>query len=1326
MPILFSNFLKDASLSTSPYDETLNYLVEEEDNDKKIEEEKRKLAELRQTEEDKLKTMQISLEEDKPETVPSSTFSSFLDNASNVEIDSTLDTISTRRKMQYGFKQEPMIAGSIWRLGKGRLQSLFTDETFDEAAQRIEKARQEKIFEEFPEFYGVQEGLDPSILSGRIGAGLADPATLAISFILPWAKIAQTGKIATVATGASLAAGETILREKALYGEVSPSMVGLSAVIGGGSAQLGSVIASKLGGKGTRHTLNNIDENGNTIRTDILDRSASPVTALNDDTVDALNIISRELAVENPGNVIRNITNNVESAGVLYQKVDLIRKEIINIKDILSPHLQQMKKINKNHIVVDATNKIVFKPSKIISRSEGKKLINQLNKNNEELSKVRTQLNEINIVKQPNDVAILGVESLHKAYKKGLLKGKIGDSLTRALVQEITRPLIGATAGGLVGIYLTEYEDYDNQALYYSMALGTFAGLLSKRLELSKYKLPARTKKVANDELEYIFKADMFSRMKRFLATSHASKLTSSGNPILQKFGLEFFRTQGATLRTGQVLEDSVESLSDSSFEFFKKSLFDIIGSADDNTILAAGRILQQRNMPSNAKYSFLQTGDLENVEAKLLADNLFKLNVGFKDYMKKAGISFTEQDSYGLTQILDRTVLENLGHSEAVKVFTKAFQLQAKNNKGKIIPGFSKVDETTKNLLPIEELTTKQAEKLAIKYIQSADNLRRQLVLDADKLLEEKNLSAFIKTNGQPINQNETVVHSARFFENERVLFDQEARALAKEFFVQDPISTNLSLFDNSVKVAEFARRYGAKGQGIQDLKKQLKTYYKTIDKKGIQNPYLQKLYNQDIKDISDSVNAYFKVYDANMVKFSSDAARTGILALQTLMATTSLTKVAIPSLGDILQTIQNSGVKAAFKSSLNRIKKGKTGRFADELALYSEQQSRVWGKRKYNGALERELSNFTLDANTNTQRRLVEFQRIFFEAIQLGRITRFARAFAYDAGAFRVFDLSKKISTPGTKLTRPELRQLNFLGLDEDAARFLGRFKNIDEAYENSIGKKLIDRAGRRSADRDALIPQVGNRRLFSQSKNPFMKLAGSFLSWAQAKGAQTNALIRRIEEGEGKLALMMLATLPIYAAVRDIYVAINPNKEFREEHGKFTQSIKEKDLQMFTEAIADSAIFTGQLMPWYIDKIVNATKFGTTDAIETVYPIAGFINDVAKIPTTEGARSKGVVLVEEVIPFGKDITRSEVIGELVTDEEDITLKELAKLKDEEAKIIPKPFSQGGPVRQQYFEGEKVSKDFPVTDVKETAADRVDPFTGQPYSDQMKELGL
>ena len=51
---------------------------------------------------------------------------------------------------------------------------------------------------------------------------------------------------------------------------------------------------------------------------------------------------------------------------------------------------------------------------------------------------------------------------------------------------------------------------------------------------------------------------------------------------------------------------------------------------------------------------------------------------------------------------------------------------------------------------------------------------------------------------------------------------------------------------------------------------------------------------------------------------------------------------------------------------------------------------------------------------------------------------------------------------------------------------------------------------------------------------------------------------------------------------------------------------------------------------------------------------------------------------------------------------------------------------FAEGGIVRQSYFEGEKVSEDFPVTDVAEEPANRVDPFTGEPYKAQMEELGL
>jgi hypothetical protein len=44
----------------------------------------------------------------------------------------------------------------------------------------------------------------------------------------------------------------------------------------------------------------------------------------------------------------------------------------------------------------------------------------------------------------------------------------------------------------------------------------------------------------------------------------------------------------------------------------------------------------------------------------------------------------------------------------------------------------------------------------------------------------------------------------------------------------------------------------------------------------------------------------------------------------------------------------------------------------------------------------------------------------------------------------------------------------------------------------------------------------------------------------------------------------------------------------------------------------------------------------------------------------------------------------------------------------------------------RKQYVEGGKVSKEYPVSDALETPADRVNPTTGLPFSDQMARLGL
>ena len=76
----------------------------------------------------------------------------------------------------------------------------------------------------------------------------------------------------------------------------------------------------------------------------------------------------------------------------------------------------------------------------------------------------------------------------------------------------------------------------------------------------------------------------------------------------------------------------------------------------------------------------------------------------------------------------------------------------------------------------------------------------------------------------------------------------------------------------------------------------------------------------------------------------------------------------------------------------------------------------------------------------------------------------------------------------------------------------------------------------------------------------------------------------------------------------------------------------------------------------------------------------------------------------------------------GNFVFSIEDVTTFDVTP-EMKQAKLL---FKKGGIVRQPYFEGEKVSEDFPVTDVTEEPANRVDPFTGEPYKAQMEELGL
>ena len=113
-----------------------------------------------------------------------------------------------------------------------------------------------------------------------------------------------------------------------------------------------------------------------------------------------------------------------------------------------------------------------------------------------------------------------------------------------------------------------------------------------------------------------------------------------------------------------------------------------------------------------------------------------------------------------------------------------------------------------------------------------------------------------------------------------------------------------------------------GKKGQGLRKVFADIKKYYSQFGNVDT-NSSLQKLVREDFEQVRNSVNAYFGVYDLQRGGVrGSDAFKSLILTLQTLLSTTKLTKVALPSLGDLLQVIQNSGFRAAANSALLQIK--------------------------------------------------------------------------------------------------------------------------------------------------------------------------------------------------------------------------------------------------------------------------------------------------------------------------------------------------------------------------------------------------------------------
>ena len=1264
------------------------------------------------------------------------------------------------KKISYGWAQEPTIAGSLWRLGKAGLKSLVSNQTYAEVAKEIEAARQEEIRKDFPELFGKEE--DAWVLAGRMGLAVADPVT----FFLPWAKAAKAGKISVAALGSSVAVGDVALREKALYGEVRGSSLALAASLGGVSSVLGSMLLPAQ--RGGRETFETIGENGFKVK---------KVINIGDEFFEnpLLKIRKRKKLVEEAskftrtgeeilgrhGTIIENLLNSNKNAGFHYTQNTIINKHIKILEQELSI----------------AKNKVQGLPTAEVTRIE-----KELLKANEKFDLNQDKLEKILFEQLPQDFGDAAFIQFNTALKNGIFKE---EGVPQWLMQELTSPIIGSAGGFAFGV-TTADEDNTMSYVWGSMLIGAGLGQLRKNFNRANYSLQDMSK--VNQFLkegEQIYKRSYLSVGKNLLAGTHAAKL-QAGIDSVRSFGAKLFNLQGGGLKQDTVLGESVEEAKHIQLNIWSSvALGEIIGNRNQATVRAAGRILNEKNMSVTSKSSFLQKGDLENSEAAKLADELEKFTNEFKKYVESVGIQFTETEQYGLTQLLRKDLQLNL--KETTEELTSAFKIQFTNDwrnkklqlqsKGEYRGRYVHIEDLDKTGTNVRSYTRSYiddtlgdgskngwAKDKATRYINGQTQERRHsLWADDIDFLDEASLKQKMFRDSAK-QEEDVIITAARHFDNQRVLYDQEARAFLanKDYFEDDPLLTLQALIHNTVPVVEFARVFGAKGEGLQavfsGIKKEINLKARKAKGKGTfeSNKSLQLLAKAQIQDVKNSVDAYFGMYQIDRA-YKKDAMLNVVVTLQTILSTTKLTKVALPSLGDLIQTFKNSGFSAARESAIKQMARrrgedtwvpsevlGLRGKrpVGDQYSSDTSVSDIIWNKRLYNGLLHREMKNWMVER--------------FFEIVQLGRITRFAREFAYDAGAIRAWQLSQKLNKKGT-LPKRFKKDAARLGLDTDSLKYLNKFKSLDEIEGNILGEKLISRAGFKSAERDALIPTVGNRRLFAQSRDPGIRFLGSFLSWAQAKTSQTNALISRVESGDAALAIRMLAALPIFMAVRELQLDLNSSDTFKKDVTVSTSPDISSDLKR----IGDGIIFSAEVMPWYLDKGINTLRgYGTDTPVTSLSPVLGLMNALTKegsqtviegIPSliagdTDDFISGAIGSAENAIPFFKDLNRSkgflnptlDIMGKPVGMSLEDWLKgnRYGPLKPEyEFNPLELEYNYKKLELEPLFKGGAVSKDHPVPKAPvipmerkdrmgdqsyatQASAEPINPFTGEPYT--------
>jgi len=1163
-------------------------------------------------------------------------------------------------ELAYGWEKSTWLGGDVYRFlaNKGDKETLAALE--EDRIKDIEASYRNLTEED------KQSGW---ALTGEIGGLLLDPSAVALGYLGVPSKIAKLGKLANrgiqAASSGAVVSGDYAIRELAAGREVDPVMFTASALAGGA---VGALIPPGVGKK-----VKETKTEDTIIPQTKAEDTIIPQTKAVDDVVEETPTIHKPLEKEEQDSLDFLIDEWYSSKK---ESLDDILNNINNSRKIVLANRIQLKYKEQKQLRRKGGPKDSFKylkPGDKLSDADFLKLESLVEKSKDYRKQMPNMYEEQAENMSENIIGPAG-------------KLKIVGQLNKNTISQVVyRPLIGSLGGLGTGATLNAYSDEEFNPIPWMIA-GAGAGIASQKI--NNLKLGKEITDEAQGVFDKVLRSSLGTHFRVLFSGSAAAKAHVFGGE-LSTLSKNLFSQRGAKLRgaASMSVEESKQAILQDFSLKFKNAI------KDTNIFSIKGQ--QKRDKLFNAAYmkannfwddAYLTTNFNRN-EIDII-NNLSNASLEVvSDLTKRAessGIKFKMLEDYGLPQIHNVTnIVKNA--DKARSVYREAFLMQKKSQ------------------LKAEELTEDQITKFTAQIDEWLGNMMSTGVPSTaprSAFEKSKKVGQEFYTAMRPLTDH---------FEKDRLFTNREARKLLAEngFFVNDVNHLLNKYLHNSINITEFARRFGPNGEGIQALKKSIREKYKKLRETSSDLAGVTAKEKQELSVVNDMVNGYFGLIHADSALASNPATSALTSFFVTAANIAYLPKVALTSIAELAQPLVNNESLVSSLKGFGRAIASKKD-FGKETG-FSEMSS-----------LEEEMRQYALEiANPNNtiQTGLRRTNERFFKLILLPQFTDFSRRYAYNAGIEDTFKVAKKIAK---KRTTALQNLANSLGLTDDYIKQLNNFKTVNEAFASTEGRKILNIGGLKSADRDVLIPTMGNRRAFAQSRDPFYRALGQFLSWSQAKTTQTNALITRLEDGDHKLFAKGLGALALYNGHR-VFLdwANDPTGEWLEEDEE-----SYLDTYLTLETLGRSVQHSGNYNNFVIDKIArlfSSRSFGSP--ISEVAPALGFLEDaftdVAAIykNITYGDYAGAVKQsMDTLVPFGTEIQDiSEGFGFYDFEDKPNKPGRLSRVLADPAFLARKR------AEQENREGK--DKGGVVEDVPRTAEEpdeRIDKMTGLPYDKQ------